>query len=169
MAIAVGTDCVDLNTTQSVDVTIIDLETAANATGTINEIQMWPNTNISVGIVGSFFLVSGTTYENTAGRATARDLSATAGSCDTIVGGGVEFTDFAIDATDFIGANWDSGILERNSAGGSGASDFDNGAANFGSAVSYNTSSFRYSFRASGVEGNGAAGIEIFRRRIEGY
>lgn len=43
--------------------TLIGLDNPANSTGTLSTVEVWANTNITSLIVGTFYLVSGTTYK----------------------------------------------------------------------------------------------------------
>lgn len=99
--------------------TVIALDNPANYTGTINHIEVYKHSedDITGLIVGSFFLVSGTTYE-------CRDSS----SIGTISGAeGLyeldapgDFTAFDITADDYLGFYITGGSAEMDTSGGGG-------------------------------------------------
>ncbi len=90
--------------------TLIDLANPANASGVITSVEVWAVTNITGLRVGSFYLVSGTTYKC---RDSVTIGAVTAGSKQTFS------TRFSIQAGDFIGCYYATGTL-HSGAGGSG-------------------------------------------------
>lgn len=93
--------------------TIFSFDNPANAAGNLDTVELWFRTN-GVGVrVGTFFLVSGTTYQ-------CRDSvvigAVTAGSKQTFSG----LTNFDVTAGDYIGCYYTGGSIERGYAGGLG-------------------------------------------------
>ncbi len=88
------------------------MDNAADGDGTIDAIEVWAATNLTGFKVGTFFLISGTTYE-------CRDLESignvTSGSKQTI-------TPLTMDVTtnDLLAAYWATGTVERTQSGFAG-------------------------------------------------
>lgn len=112
-AIDIGAAAISRATAFSANYTIIALDNPANLSGIITSVEIWAKTNISGLKVGTFYLVSGTTYK-------CRD-SATLGSVAT--GAKRTFSGLAINvvAGDFIGCFFGPGTIMENSTGGAGA------------------------------------------------
>lgn len=162
MAITIGDpdNCVNQTWYEPADYTILSLQDAVGADGTITKVYVYATADISVMKVGSFHLVSGTTYENTAGRSTSRDLNATAGSCVDL-SGDADFDTFSVVSGEYIGCNFDAGQLERSTSGGSGATDYDNGAADFGASTSFGTNAYNYAIYGTGTEAGGGTATAV--------
>ncbi len=92
--------------------TVIDLANPANATGAITSVQIWAEINITGMRVGTFYLVSGTTYKC---RDSVTIGNVTAGSLQTF--GGLSL---AVQAGDYIGCYWGAGQIKLDTTGGSG-------------------------------------------------
>lgn len=107
MNIDIGSAASDYSSTFASGYTIIDTSNAANASGTLNTIEIWANSTLSGCKVGTFY--------GTAPNLTNRDMavigSVTSGSKQT-------FTNLAIDvqAGDFIGIYFTSGLLDYQGA-----------------------------------------------------
>jgi hypothetical protein len=106
--IDIGDAAIDRNSTATSAYTWIDLGNPANDTGTITSVEVWANTNITGLIVGTFYLVSGTTYK-------CRDSevigSVTAGSKKTFS------VSIDVQAGDYIGCYFSTGTLEYSTSG----------------------------------------------------
>ncbi len=98
------------------NITYVTLDNPANATGTLDTIEIWANANLSGCRVGTFYLVSGTTYHC---RDSATIGAVTSGSKQTFVAPG-DFTAFDVVTGDFIGMYFTLGQMEMSSSGGSG-------------------------------------------------
>lgn len=115
MAIDIGPGAIERLSTITSGYTFIDLGNPANATGDITSVEIWANTNLTGMRVGTFFLVSGTTYQC---RASATIGSITAGSLQTFtVDSGGNPLAIAVQAGDYIGCYYSAGTIERDTAG----------------------------------------------------
>ena len=111
MAIGIGSAAIDRSGVSWDGYTRIDLANPANAAGTIDTVQIYCAALMNGVVVGTFFLVSGTTYE-------CRDSAA----IGEVTPGLKTFDGLSIgvEAGDFIGIYWTSGTLETDSSGGTG-------------------------------------------------
>lgn len=117
-AIDVGSAATDRDTYANDSQTLIDLANAANTTGIITSIEVWALSNITGLRVGTFYLVSGTTYKC---RDSVTIGSVTAGSKQTItVDSSNNPLALQVQVGDFIGCYFTGGTLESGSTGGSG-------------------------------------------------
>lgn len=106
----VGNEAIDRSSLWAYNNTTIDLANPANASGTIETIEVWAYENISDLKVGTFYLVSGTTYKC---RASISIGAVTAGSKQTFSG-----LSLSIASGDYIGCYFStSGSLERSTSG----------------------------------------------------
>lgn len=113
MAIDVGPGASDRASQLVGTLTIVDLNNPANATGTITSVEIWMKTSAAgLGFrVGTFYLVSGTTYKCRDSH-TIGDV--TAGSKQTFSG----ISGFDVTTGDFIGCYYGgSGNIEEDSSG----------------------------------------------------
>ncbi len=96
--------------------TAIDTANPANATGTLTSIEIWAYTNITGMRVGTFYLVSGSTY---ACRDSATLGSITAGSKQTVTtDSSGNPLNISVTSGDYIGCYFATGELESASTGG---------------------------------------------------
>lgn len=110
--IDVGEDPIDRPGIAVANYTLIALDNPANASGTITQAEIWAASNLSNCVVGTFYLVSGTTYKC---RDSESIGSVTSGSRQV-------FTGLTIDVSsgDYIGMYYTSGTMERHYSGYSG-------------------------------------------------
>ncbi len=110
--IDVGSAAIDRGSSISPNYTVLDLANAANDNGSITSIEVWAATNMTGLRVGTFYLISGTTYK-------CRD-SAVIGN--VVAGSKQIFTGLSIvvHVGDYIGAYWNGGTIEGDITGGSG-------------------------------------------------
>ncbi len=112
MAIDIGSAAVGRPQLATATYTDMLLSNPANASGTIDTVEAWAEQNIEGLKVGTFFLISGTTYE-------CRDVetlgSVTSGSKQTFSG-----LDMDVSADDYLAGYWASGNMERAFSGYSG-------------------------------------------------
>ncbi len=117
MSIDVGEPATDRSTILDIaDVNVISMGNPANATGSIDTVKVWAWVTDHIDFwVGTYFLVSGTTYE----CRDSVDIGAlTAGSEQTLSG-----LDMSIETDDFIGAKHRTAgnyYLEEDNSGGGG-------------------------------------------------
>lgn len=108
----VGSAAIDRASTGNEIIGRIDLANAADYTGFITSVQIWAASNITGMRVGTFYLVSGTTY-------TCRDSvtigAVTAGSLQTFGG-----LNLSVVVGDLIGCYFATGSIELSTSGGSG-------------------------------------------------
>ncbi len=109
--IDLGSEATNRSTVYPLGFTLVDLANPANASGVLTSIEVWAATTIAGFRVGTFYLVSGTTYKC---RDSVTLGAVTAGSKQTFS------TRLTVVAGDFIGCHWDSGTLEADDTGGSG-------------------------------------------------
>lgn len=107
--IDVGSAAIDQDSTLAAASTLIDLTNPANAAGVITNIEVWAETNITGLRVGTFYLVSGTTYKC---RDSVAIGAVTAGSKQTFTG-----LSLSVEAGDFIGCYFATGVLEADGTG----------------------------------------------------
>jgi hypothetical protein len=100
------------STISGANYTDIDLGNPANGTGSLDTVEIWANTALSNCKVGTFYLVSGTTYKC---RDSATLGTVTAGSKQTFTGLALE-----VQTGDYLGNHYTAGTLERDTEGGSG-------------------------------------------------
>jgi len=107
--IDVGAACSDRTSGQNSGNTMLGKANPANNTGTLTSLCVWVLTNMGGIKIGSFYLVSGTTYK-------CRDAesigSLNAGKNDNIV------ISLSIQTNDYLGIYWSSGQIEADTAGG---------------------------------------------------
>lgn len=113
-SITVGSACIDRADSGS-DRTRVDANNAANGTGTIDTVQVWAATEMTGIEFAAFEKVGGDKF-TTRGNTNGSNLTAPAGSCTTFTAPG-DFTAFAIETGDFIGAYWTGGDLESDTGG----------------------------------------------------
>ncbi len=99
----IGAGAIDRNSNISNAYTIIDLTNPANANGRITSVEVWAETNLTGFRVGTFYLVSGTTYKC---RASQTIGAVTAGSKQIFP------VSIEVKTGDFIGFYCDTGWLE---------------------------------------------------------
>jgi len=110
--IDIGSAAVDRPATGGGGYTIILKDNPANASGRINTIEIWANTNMTGVRVGTFYLVSGTTYKC---RDSVEIGNVTAGSKQTFPG-----LDLAVQIGDYLGFYSSGGLIEASGSGGAG-------------------------------------------------
>ena len=112
MAIDIGAPAINRGGWGYYGYTRIGLTNPANGSGVIDTIEVWAVENITGLRVGTFYLVSGTTYRC---RDSVTIGNVTAGSKQT-------FTGLSIDvvAGDYIGCYFVSGLIEYDTVGGAG-------------------------------------------------
>lgn len=111
-AIDVGSLTMDGDSNTLVNWTFMDLSNPSNYNGKIDTVKIWAKSNLAGCRVGTFYLVSGTTY---ACRDSVAIGSVTSGSEQTFTG-----LDISVNAGDYIGIYTSTGQCEANIAGGSG-------------------------------------------------
>jgi len=111
-SIDIGAAAIDRNNNFNPTRTSINLDNPANASGTINTIKVWAYTSMTGLRVGTFYLVSGGTYKC---RDSATIGNVTAGSEQTFAG-----LSIAVEAGDYIGCYYPSGVIELSDSGGAG-------------------------------------------------
>jgi hypothetical protein len=98
--------------------TVVDLANPAELNGSLNSIEIYAQTALTGMIVGTFYLVSGTTYKC---RDSAILGNVAAGSKQTItldsIGNPLAIS---IEIGDFIGCYFESGLLDTTTIGGTG-------------------------------------------------
>lgn len=110
--IDVGPDATNRATTRTSGYTRISATNAANATGTLDTVEIYANTDMTGVKVGTFYLSSGTTYVC---RDSATIGNVTSGSKQTFAGLSID-----VEAGDLLGLYWSGGALEADSTGGGG-------------------------------------------------
>ena len=110
--ITVGDAAIDRASSLSFGNTYMSLGNPANAGGILDTAEVWAATSISGLRVGTFYLVSGTTYKC---RDSMTIGSVTAGAKQTFTG-----LSLAVQQGDFIGCYFTGGSIERDTSGGSG-------------------------------------------------
>ncbi len=121
--------------------TVIDLANPANATGTLETVEVWFATGPSAARIGIFYLISGTTYKC---RSSTADLGAvTSGSKQTYS------VSLSINAGDYIGVWFNGGGIEQDTSGGSGVMAYSGEAIDVNDQASYTS----YASRAISVYG----------------
>lgn len=152
-AIDVGSAATDRgNYLDATAYTYIDLANAAGYDGRITSIAAWVRTAMTGFRVGTFYVVSGTTYKC---RDSATLGVVTAGSSQTFIqdSGGIPLS-IAVKAGDFIGCYFATGELERDTTGGSGVLYYNGEAIDAGDSASYSTyADDAMSLYATGVRG----------------
>lgn len=110
--IDIGGDASDRNSSSGHGYTIVDKTNPSDGTGTITQVQVWAVNSLTGFRVGTFFLVSGTTYQ-------CRDSETIGnvawGSIQTFSG-----LSFAVTLGDFMGNYFTGGDIEFGTSGGSG-------------------------------------------------
>ena len=106
--IDIGASAIDRATSAPADYTFISKENPANASGTITQVEIWANTNLSNCEVATF-------YSTGTNKFSTRDYetidSVTSGSKKTFD------VDLAVEAGDYIGMFYSSGRMERDNSG----------------------------------------------------
>jgi len=110
--IDIGSSATNRNISSAALYTYIDLANSANLDGEITSVGVWANTAMTGFRVGTFYLVSGTTYRC---RDSATIGAVTAGSEQTFAGLNID-----VKKGDFIGCYYATGKIEWSSSGGSG-------------------------------------------------
>jgi len=126
--IDIGSAAIDRASTATLTFTLIDLANPANFWGKITSIEVWAASNMTALRVGTFYLVSGTTYKC---RASATIGDVTAGSKQTFP------VSIAVHDGDFIGCYFAAGTIERDTTGGSGIMYFSGESIDAGDEESY--------------------------------
>jgi hypothetical protein len=118
MAIDIGPGATNRASNQSLaGKTVIDLNNAAGASGTLDTLEIWAYTNISNCRIGVFYLVSGTTYKC---RSSTPNLgTVTAGAKRTFTAPD-DFTALSVETGDFIGVYGTAGAVEKDVSGYAG-------------------------------------------------
>ena len=111
MAIDVGAAAIDRGTTLA-GRTLVNKTNPANATGTIDTVEIWCATNLSTTDVATFFVVSG---DNLSTRDFENIGAVTSGSKQTFSGLNMD-----VETGDYIGSFASTGTLEVDSSGGAG-------------------------------------------------
>ena len=111
-AIDIGSSATDRNSQSAALYTYIDLANAANSDGEITSVEVWAKQSMTGLRVGTFYLVSGTTYRC---RDSVTLGAVTAGSKQTFTGLNIE-----VKKGDFIGCYYLTGTIEFSTSGGSG-------------------------------------------------
>jgi hypothetical protein len=112
MAIDIGPGATNRASNFGFSYTVIALGNPANEAGTVTDVEIWANANMSGCKVGIFYLVSGTTYKC---RSAASIGNVTAGSKQTFSG-----LSLAVQVGDYIGLYWSGGYVERDTDGQDG-------------------------------------------------
>lgn len=109
MAIDIGSAAIDRASSSGAGYTRVDQNNPANATGTLDTIEIWANADMAGLDVATFLVVSG---DNLSTRDTELIGNVTAGSKQT-------FSGLSIDVTtgDYLGSTWTSGNLELTFSG----------------------------------------------------
>ncbi len=107
----VGSGAIDRPSYENPANTLIDLANPATLTGTLISVEIWAHSNLTGLRVGTFYLVSGTTYKC---RDSETIGAVTAGSKQTFS------VSINIEAGDFIGCYFDTGQIDWSASGGSG-------------------------------------------------
>lgn len=112
MTIDIGAEAKDRGTSFGATYTVFLLDNPANESGEIKTVEVWANLDLTNFRVGTFYLVSGTTYKC---RGSAALGNVSAGSKKT-------FTNLSItvEAGDYIGYYCDAGSIEADSSGFAG-------------------------------------------------
>ena len=110
--IDIGPGATDRANTAPNDYTFIALDNPANLTGTLDTVEVWANTNLIGFRIGTFYLVSGTTYKC---RDSAAIGAVTSGSKQTFSG-----LSISVESGDFLGMYCSSGLTDRADSGGGG-------------------------------------------------
>lgn len=117
MPIDVGAACIDRAGSAGSGSTNLEGSNPANATGTIDSVCVYAATDMS-GIEFASFADEGSNSLSTNGDTNGSNLSATvAASPKTFTAAGCDFTAFAINTGEYIGAYWSGGNLEKANAG----------------------------------------------------
>ncbi len=161
MAIAIGSTASDrTGSTNCFDYTMISFTGAANGTGTLDTIEVWLTSKAgTIALwVGTFFLVSGTTYQ----------CRASVNLGDVAVGSKQTFTGLSIDVItgDFLGIKSRAGTgttIEVDSTGGSGRGYVLGEYIDAGDQASYTISAnYIYSLYGTGTE----AGVTTYELSV---
>lgn len=111
MAIDVGVGCNNLSHSVSNGFTRVAVNNPANATGTIDSVCVWANSNMT-GIEYASFIDEGGNVLSTNGDTNGSNLAAAAGQQTTHTAPG-DFSAFAISSGEHIGIWWTGGALDR--------------------------------------------------------
>jgi hypothetical protein len=127
--ITVGINAIDRAFLQNAKSTILSLDNPANADGIIDMVAVFAKQNITDLIVGTFFLVKGTTYQCRDSESIGDIASGNMSTCSGL--------DIAVKAGDVIGAWWASGFLAIDTSGHAGCMYADGKHINPGDQASY--------------------------------
>ncbi len=106
-----GPDCISRTTSSPLAYTFISQGNSANVTGTVDSIKTWALSNIT-GLEAAAFNNTGGLNFDCNGNCNGAGMSSAAGSCVENVGG-VNFTIFPMAVTEYAGAYWTGGTIER--------------------------------------------------------
>lgn len=149
--ITIGAGAADYEaTTMVAGYTRIDKTNPANANGILNTISIFANTAMTGVKVGTFYLVSGTTYRC---RSYAVIGSVPSGSKQTFTG-----LSIAVNTGDYIGIYATGGSIERSSTGGGGRITSASSVDGFLTDVTYSSSD---TTGRNAIEGSGSSGKKI--------
>ena len=110
MAIDIGAPAINGNLTRSSGVTMIETMNPANASGVINSVEIWANTNMSGVRVGTFYTTNGNTLKC---RDSATIGAVASGSKQTFTeDSGSTSLAIAVETGDYFGIYWTGGTLE---------------------------------------------------------
>ena len=109
--IDVGSEVINRPQSMPEGYTMIILDNPANLTGTLDTVQVWAASigDVTGFRIGTFYLVSGTTYKC---RDSVAIGTVTSGSAQTFSSLSIN-----VEAGDYLGAYWAVGTIERNGAG----------------------------------------------------
>jgi len=110
MAIDIGAGAIDRTTSSGGDLTWIDLTNPANATGSLDTVEIWANQQLEGCEVATFYTT--TDYST---RDSELIGTVTAGSKQTFSGLSID-----VSTNDYLGLHHTGGYIERSSSGGSG-------------------------------------------------
>lgn len=125
----VGVNAIDRAFLQNAVSTILSLDNPANADGMIDLVAAFAKQNITDLVVGTFFLVDGTTYQCRDSESIGDVASGHMFTCSGL--------DIAVKAGDVIGAWWASGFLAIDHSGYAGCMYADGKHINPGDKTSY--------------------------------
>jgi hypothetical protein len=120
MAIDVGSAPNVRSTNNQFDETLIDYNNPANATGTIDTVQLYCQFACTGGLEFAAFTDEGSNTFATNGDTDGSNLTAAADTQETYTSAGDDFTAFAIATGEYIGCHGDDGFIYRDDSGGAG-------------------------------------------------
>lgn len=110
--ITIGPGATDRPNAAPAGYTLIAVDNPANLTGTLDTVEVWATTSLTGLRVGTFYLVSGTTYKC---RDSADIGAVTFGAKRTYTS-----LSISVEAGDYLGCYYTIGTMERNDSGGGG-------------------------------------------------